>query len=233
MSELITAAEAARLEQAEQVIAEGLQTFVEVGRALTAIRDERLYRAEHGTFEEYCSERWQMTDRRARQLMTAAEVIGTMVPVEGVPMPTSERQMRELAKVPEPERAEVWERVVVETEGKPTAKAIREAVAPTPRIDPFQPPTVEPPTPEEAERIEASKRALAEAEPDKDLARRQRVATDLLDRHVYNLSLICGSAEIVNYTARLSSTPITHKMLDQAEEAVRQIRKVLTEKGEL
>lgn len=193
----------------------------------------------YANWREYVVQEFKVSQSRAYQLVTHAKVVREITQaadstmVENAPAP-NERQVRELAKVPEGQRAEVWAEVVEETGGKPTAKAIREKVdPPTPRIDPFAPLPSTDVTPEEAERIEAAKQEIAAAEPDRDLARRQRVATDLLDRHVYNLSLINGSPEVVNYTPRLSSQPITHKMLDQAEEAIRQIRKVLTEKGDL
>ena len=38
-------------EHCERVIAEGIQTFVEVGRALLVIRDQQLYRQTYATFE--------------------------------------------------------------------------------------------------------------------------------------------------------------------------------------
>lgn len=40
------------LEENEAIIERGLATFVEVGTALAEIRDNRLYRESHGTFEE-------------------------------------------------------------------------------------------------------------------------------------------------------------------------------------
>ena len=57
--------EAEKLARHEQVIERGLATFVEVGEALSEIRDARLYRESHTTFEAYCRERWGFTDRRA------------------------------------------------------------------------------------------------------------------------------------------------------------------------
>ena len=122
---------AVTLAQHEAAIERGLTTFVEVGEALLAIRDERLYRQTHATFEDYCRERWGMSDRRARQLMSAAEVTGTVVPA-GLPAPSNEAQARELARVPEPDRADVWQRAVEQTGGKPTAAAVREAHQPKP-----------------------------------------------------------------------------------------------------
>jgi hypothetical protein len=87
--EQLSPAERCRLAELEQVVDAGMQTFVDVGLALLEIRDGRLYRQTHGTFESYCTARWGFTDRRGRQLIAAAE-IGTMVPV------ANERQAREL-----------------------------------------------------------------------------------------------------------------------------------------
>lgn len=96
----------------ERVIRAGLDTFVQVGQALAAIRDERLYRATHGTFEDYCRERWQMDRTYAHRLTQAAEVVG-MLPMDNT-VPTSERQARPLTKLRnEPDRARAaWSRAV-------------------------------------------------------------------------------------------------------------------------
>jgi VRR-NUC domain len=111
-----------RLDELEAIIERGLQTFVEVGLALSEIRESQLYREAHATFEDYCRERWDFTDRRARQLIAAAG-IGTMVPVR------NERQARELAPLREqPERLrETWAEVR-ENNSEPTALHVREAV---------------------------------------------------------------------------------------------------------
>lgn len=115
---------AADLDELEEVVARGLDTFREVGMALFAIRERKLYRTTHGTFEAYCLDRWGFTDRRARQMIEAAE-IGTMVPVQ------NERQARALAPLAdEPEAMQsAWNEANDATNGKPTAEAIREAVA--------------------------------------------------------------------------------------------------------
>lgn len=111
-----------RLVVLEDVIERGLSTFVQVGQALMEIRDARHYRVTHGTFDVYCRERWGFSDRRARQLVEAAE-IGTMVPV------ANERQARELAPLlDEPEQLrEAW--AEASTNGEPTAAQVREVVA--------------------------------------------------------------------------------------------------------
>lgn len=67
------------LENCERVIQDGLDTFIEVGGALSVIRDQRLYRSSHKTFEDYCREKWDMTGRRARQLCAAAGVVRNLL----------------------------------------------------------------------------------------------------------------------------------------------------------
>lgn len=101
MSAALSKTGARRLADAESKIERGLSTFWEVGNALMQIRDERLYRADFPTFEDYCQQRWSMTRRRANQLVEAAQM-GTMVPIE------NERQARALAPVKE-DPAEVRE----------------------------------------------------------------------------------------------------------------------------
>lgn len=103
--ELVTA----DLEQCEQVIARGLATFVEVGQALARIRDARLYRETHDTFEDYCQERWQMTRKRAYDLIAAEQVTTALSPNGDTP--SNEAQARELAPLrDEPERmTEAWQ----------------------------------------------------------------------------------------------------------------------------
>lgn len=108
----------------EGVIERGLATFVDVGTALLEIRDDRLYRAEFGTWEDYCRKRWGFSDRRASQFIEAASVVPKILG-SGLPAPTVESQARELARVPEGERAEVWRETIERTGGKPTAAATR------------------------------------------------------------------------------------------------------------
>ena len=118
--------ELADLATCEQVIERGLTTFVEVGQALVRIRDGRLYRADHPTFEIYCEARWGMSRRRAYQLIEASAVC-TVVHTD------NERQARELAPLLDQPEAmkQAFEQASENTGGKPTAAAIREVVRPT------------------------------------------------------------------------------------------------------
>jgi hypothetical protein len=122
----LTRGERSDLRAAEEIIEQGIGTFIEVGEALLEIRNRRLYRDSHDTFEAYCRERWGFSDSRARQLVGAAETV-TTVTVENLPAPSSERVARELASLPEPEQREAWSEAV-EQNGRPTAAQVREIV---------------------------------------------------------------------------------------------------------
>lgn len=80
----------------EAVIEAGLATFVEVGEALLAIRDGRLYReAGFARFEDYTRERWGFSRSRAHRLIEASEV-AAMLPIGNI---ANEWQARELVPV--------------------------------------------------------------------------------------------------------------------------------------
>lgn len=113
------------LQQLEGVIERGLATFVEVGQALLEIREHRLYRETHDSFEAYCRERWGWSRQRAHQMIEASAV-STMVDTASL----NERQARELARLKdEPEAVrEVWSEVTEAKGDKVTAADIREAV---------------------------------------------------------------------------------------------------------
>jgi hypothetical protein len=119
----------------ERVIQSGMNTFIAVGVALAEIRDERLYRRTHATFEAYCSERWSFSRQRALQLIDAATVTTVVV----TPL-TSERQARAIAPLAksDPDKAnEVMAELHAEAEasGESVTAAkigdrIREIIAP-------------------------------------------------------------------------------------------------------
>ena len=75
--EPITLPESKRLIELEHQIEDGQQAWLEVGLALTEIRDNRLYRAEFETFADYCQQTWKWTDKRAYQLISAADETST------------------------------------------------------------------------------------------------------------------------------------------------------------
>ncbi|GGK91189.1 hypothetical protein GCM10010844_07120 [Deinococcus radiotolerans] len=60
--------------QLERVTQNGLHEFQRTGSALAEIRDGRLYRAAHTTFDVYLQERWNFSRQHAGRLIAAAEV---------------------------------------------------------------------------------------------------------------------------------------------------------------
>jgi hypothetical protein len=56
-----------------QVADDADQTFIAVARALAAIRDGRLYRETHATFEAYCRERWGIDAQVVLEILNALE----------------------------------------------------------------------------------------------------------------------------------------------------------------
>jgi len=119
--------ERATLDALEVTIERGLKTFVTVGSALSVIRDRKLYRETHGTFDDYCRERWGMSRFYAHRTIDAAKVADNLLPMGNIP--TSERQARPLTKLEPEQQREVW-REAVETapDGKITAAHVQRTV---------------------------------------------------------------------------------------------------------
>lgn len=114
-------AEKQRLEVLESVIDAGMQTFVHVGNALLEIRDGRLYRQTHSTFEDYCRERWGMSRPRAYQLIEAAETVSNLSTIVDI-LPTAETHIRPLTTLEPAQQREAWQRAVeTAPNGKVTA----------------------------------------------------------------------------------------------------------------
>lgn len=137
--EPLPADETRKLQVAEERINAGLESicnsYVEIGRALDQIRERRLYRATHGTFEEYCSERWGRTARWARQRIEGARVAVNLLEfsqeaAEGAEkkpnLPATERVARALVPLEKEEQIEVWQEAVkASPSGKPTAVEVK------------------------------------------------------------------------------------------------------------
>ena len=125
----LTVIEQSELEQHEATIEHGLKTFVDVGAALMAIRDKRLYKQQYSTFDDYCKRRWKMSRPRAFQLMDAAQVNRNLSTIVDK-LPSSESQARPLARLAEPEQQrEVWQRAVdTAPEGIVTAAHVKKTV---------------------------------------------------------------------------------------------------------
>ena len=97
------------------------KAFVRFGNDLMAIRDNREYRADYDTFEEYCKKRWNRGRSMVNRLIEAAESVNNLVTNchQIKSLPVNEGQARALSKATDtPEQqVEVWKAVV--ESGKP------------------------------------------------------------------------------------------------------------------
>ena len=130
----VTESEATELERLESVIRRGVRAFVDVGNALKEIRDRRLYRDTHKTFEDYCQSRWGMERRHPYHLMNAAAAVEQLKMCTRVHiLPACEAHVRPLLRLCDHNlQIEAWGRVVERAGGDLggiTAKLVREEVA--------------------------------------------------------------------------------------------------------
>lgn len=115
------------LAQLEAIIERGLETFVDVGMALLAIRDRKLYKQSHFTFEEYCKERWGMSRSYAHRTIEAAQVASNLLPIGNIP--ATESQVRPLTNLEPEEQREVWSKAVdTAPDGRVTAAHVQSIV---------------------------------------------------------------------------------------------------------
>ncbi|MBD2731313.1 hypothetical protein H6G96_34650 [Nostoc sp. FACHB-892] len=108
------------------------RAFFEAGKALTELRNRRLYRSTHKTFEDYCRDRFGHSRRQSYLLMDAAVVFDNLLekcdPMDHI-LPTSERQVRPITKLEPQEQQEVWLRAVELAGGKvPTGRIVKDVV---------------------------------------------------------------------------------------------------------
>ena len=121
-----------RLAELEKTIARGKKTFVEVGLALAEIRDLRLYRREHGSFSEYCREKWGWNKSYAYYMIEGAVVVQELPQKVSTKVDT-ETAARELAKAEPEARAGIVQAIV--DSGEPvTAAAIKRHLPPVPMV---------------------------------------------------------------------------------------------------
>jgi hypothetical protein len=109
-----------------------VDSFYQAGVALRELRDRKLFRSTHRTFEEYAKEILGFTRIRLYQLIGAAQVYENIRENVNAPLtlfPTTEYQCRPLVKLGQEEQVEAW-KIAVDLAGEktPTSAAVRQAV---------------------------------------------------------------------------------------------------------
>lgn len=123
-------------DRAEAVVLRGLKAVDAVrdaGRALHTIKSRDWWRDTHDSWVLYVEARFQISGRRAHQLIefsTFTEAVAAAIGTSGTEVTLTERALRPLADVqPEEVPAVVAEAVAASGGGEPTPAAIRAAVA--------------------------------------------------------------------------------------------------------
>ena len=97
-----------RLTHLEDLIARNQCYFHEIGKALTEIRDTRLYKLTlFETFEAYTGARWDMGKSQVYRLIDAYQVVNNLSPI-GEILPANESQTRPLVHLNSMEQRKVW-----------------------------------------------------------------------------------------------------------------------------
>ncbi|MHC0068923.1 hypothetical protein ACWATR_39690, partial [Nostoc sp. UIC 10890] len=125
------------------------RAFFEAGKALAELRDRKLYRSTHKTFEEYCKQRFGYTRIAASYKIAAATVMDNLLTnglqkeeiatdelqtpkmlTNGLQiLPNNERQVRPLASLEPEVQREAWQKAVEEAGGKvPSGRIVKNVV---------------------------------------------------------------------------------------------------------
>ncbi|MEH1948223.1 MAG: hypothetical protein V7K77_14910 [Nostoc sp.] len=108
------------------------RAFFEAGKALMELRDRKLYRSTHKTFEEYCRDRFGHNRRQSYLLMDAAVIFDNLEQKcdrNDHILPTNEWQIRPLSKLDPDIQPEAWEQAVESANGKvPSHRIVKDAV---------------------------------------------------------------------------------------------------------
>jgi ribosomal protein L12E/L44/L45/RPP1/RPP2 len=92
----LTKAEQAALAAREADVDHMRKAFIAGARALKEIQEGRLYRDQYGTFEDYVTQRWDMSRQQAYRLIAAVPLLDALSPAGDK---INERQVRELLPV--------------------------------------------------------------------------------------------------------------------------------------
>jgi len=144
----------------EEIILKAESSFLDIGKALKAIRDQEQFKAaKFEGFEDYCVQKWAYSRNYADRLIAAYschELLKKEPTLTGGKLPTNEYQLRYLASLPETKWVETWKQILTNADGKPvTGEMVKTAV------NAIQNPTAAKPAETEGETAEKAKKQAA------------------------------------------------------------------------
>lgn len=99
----LTGAEKKTLAQCEETIRKGIASWYDTANALKIIRDEKLYRETHETWDAYCQDNWDISRSYAHRQIEAVQFVDKLATNDPIP----EGQLRELVKAGD-DAPKVW-----------------------------------------------------------------------------------------------------------------------------
>lgn len=120
------------LQKYERIVDVKMKDFVEVGSALMAIQEKRLYRETHKTFDKYCEDRFGVSRQHAYSLMAASDCHRNLSDISDKTakiLPRNHAQAKAIVDVADDkeQQQQVWIEVVKKAGDKPiTAKMIED-----------------------------------------------------------------------------------------------------------
>jgi propanediol dehydratase large subunit len=120
------------LQENEAVISKAQSSFLEIGKALKAIRDQKLFAGtEYVDFEAYCIKKWCYSQSYANRLIAAHdcyELLKKELSSSGEVLPINEYQLRALSGLTDNKWVKTWKQVLANAAGKPVTGEMVEAV---------------------------------------------------------------------------------------------------------
>jgi hypothetical protein len=105
------------------------RAFYEAGAALRELRDRRLYRSTHKSFEDYCRDRFGYSRQNANYFIAGADVVDDLRKLTTICcqlLPTKEIQVRPLTKLGPAEQIIAWQQAVESAGGKaPSGRIVK------------------------------------------------------------------------------------------------------------
>jgi hypothetical protein len=124
--QLLNEAELAEKKRLEAVVVGAVWA---AGKALQQLRDQKLYRDTHPSFERYCREKFGHSRQKSDYLIVGANIYANLTSNRCQILPTTEFQVRPLGVLETSLQVVAWEKAVAISQGKvPTHRIVKQVV---------------------------------------------------------------------------------------------------------
>jgi len=124
MNELLSPIDRQTLRRLEKLIDDNIKAFLKCGNALKEIRDNKLYRETHKTFEAYCEDRFEFGKSQAYRLIDAADEMASIQHLPGSEAITSVAQVSSIAKLKPEDKPSVLADIAASKKTKKSVNSI-------------------------------------------------------------------------------------------------------------